>query len=287
MSQKNKASEIGLGQARRICGISAKRRLEFIAEGLPLIFRSAQSLIKASQTLTDFSREAEILERHAEEECAKILILIDIVRCPPKFVASRIGSMMKWFYDHLARSIYAEAQSWKPVSMTQLQEYVDDERQSHYLEGEYGEYIMPNWTLFWRESSLYADVSGNEEGELTWNSPIYDLPRFGAFDPASYRIADALDAFGVFTLAGLKIVNEVWGKVNFQGDQHWGISRALCDEMVERLYSAGLIVDRAAEGHVRTLVNGWQMPMYHVDFSRISVSLDELRERRDRNLPYC
>src|SRR5713101_5680762 len=135
MSETNRAADIGLGQARQICSMPAKRRFEFIAEGLPTIFRSAQSLIKASQTLSDFSREAEILEGHAQEECAKILILIDVVRCPPKRIASRIGPMMKWFYDHLARLIYADAQSWNAGSMVQLQAYVDEERKSHYLEG--------------------------------------------------------------------------------------------------------------------------------------------------------
>src|SRR5204862_8293730 len=127
----------------------------------------------------------------------------------------------------------------------------------HYLEGEYSEDILSNWSLFWRESSLYADVAGSEDGELTWSSPIYGLTRFGTFEPASYRIADALEAFGVFAPAGLNILNEVWSKVDFLGDCDWAISRTLYGEMVERLHSAGVLTERAGEDHARTLLNSW------------------------------
>ncbi len=144
MTEAKKSSDIGLGKAAIICNLPAEQRLEFIAEGLPILFESAKSLAEASQALEQFPREAEILERHCEEECAKSLILVDIIRCPKKKGAARVGPMMRWFYDHLARLIYAEAQSWKPVNAGQLQEYVDSHRASHYFEGEYGEYIVPN-----------------------------------------------------------------------------------------------------------------------------------------------
>ena len=281
-----KASEIGLRQAGQICMMDESRRLEFIAEGLPIIFSSAKSLIKASQTLTNFSREVEILEGHAQEECAKILILVDIVRCPPKVIASRIGPMIKWFYDHLARLIYAEAQPWKPASIKQLQEYVDTTRRSHYLEGAYSECIMPNWALFQRESFLYADVIGNEDADPIWSSPLQDWTRSGIDEPITYCIVDALEAFGIFSLPGLQILSQVWGKVDFAGDQDWGVSRTLFDELVDRLYVAKLITERAAEDHACILVNRWQMPMYRIDFSRIPVSLDELRQQREQDLPY-
>jgi hypothetical protein len=43
------------------------------------------------------------------------------VRCPPKLIAGHIGPMMGWFYNHLARLIYAEAQHWKPTNAEKLQ----------------------------------------------------------------------------------------------------------------------------------------------------------------------
>ena len=51
-------------------------------------------------------READLLRSLAEEESAKALILIDLVRCPKAIVNSRIGRSLHWFYDRLARLIY-------------------------------------------------------------------------------------------------------------------------------------------------------------------------------------
>ena len=84
MAETKKASDIGIGKAALICNMPPDQRLKFIAEGLPILFESAKSLAMASQALMRFPREAEILERHCEEECAKILILVDIIRCPKK-----------------------------------------------------------------------------------------------------------------------------------------------------------------------------------------------------------
>jgi hypothetical protein len=57
-----------------------------------------------------------VLKGFAEEEAAKILILVDAVRCPPKLISSKLKRIVGWFYDHLARLIYAEAVAWKPGS---------------------------------------------------------------------------------------------------------------------------------------------------------------------------
>lgn len=76
--------EIGLHQAKRLCQLPAPDRLALIAEGLPIILESAQGFWKASQQLSELPREANVLEGFAEEEAAKVLILMDVVRCPPK-----------------------------------------------------------------------------------------------------------------------------------------------------------------------------------------------------------
>ncbi|MEJ6785613.1 hypothetical protein [Aminobacter sp. Piv2-1] len=62
------------------------------------------------------------MEGFAEEEAAKALILMDIVRCPPALLAERMRPMLGWFYNHLARLIYAKAADCKPVDTTMLQE---------------------------------------------------------------------------------------------------------------------------------------------------------------------
>ena len=117
-------------------------RLELISDGLPIILESAQGFWIASEQLEACPREADVLETFAEEESAKILILMDIVRCPQGLIASKIGILVARFYDHLARLLYAEAQSWKPTDVSQLRNYIDEQRKAHYLEGLAGEYIL-------------------------------------------------------------------------------------------------------------------------------------------------
>jgi hypothetical protein len=101
-------NEIGLRQARKLCQMSSPERLAFIADGLPIILASAQGFWAASRQLADRPRERDVLEGFAREEAAKILILMDAVRCPPKLLSSRLGSILRSFYDHLARLIYAD-----------------------------------------------------------------------------------------------------------------------------------------------------------------------------------
>jgi len=288
MNDTRKSEDIGLRQGYRLCNMPADKRLKFIAEGLPVILESARSLYNASRALKDFPREAEILERQAEEESAKILILMDIIRCPAKVLPSRMGKMMKWFYDHLARLTYAEAQGWKPTDMNMLQDYVDNSRQSHYLEGEYGEYIVPNWTLFNRETAMYADVMCDEDADPAWCSPLRNTPPelFGRLEPVSYVIVEGLEAIGAFSDEGLRIVHEVWSRVEFIGEQDWSPSRELLQEMFVKLDAAKLVTDRVTESHVHNLRNNWQLPMYHIDFSPISVPLEKLRARREAQAPY-
>jgi hypothetical protein len=266
--------------------MSGEARRVFIATGLPILFDSAKSLLSASAMLTDSPREADILEHQAQEECAKALILVDLMRCPANLVAARTGPMMHWFYDHLARLIYSEAQHWRPVTAADLQNYIDDQRKSHYLEGEYGEYIMPNSALFRRESVLYADVTADEEGNLEWLSPQVKPTGLGHMNPMSFKIVDALSALGVFTPAGMKIMHDVWSATPIIPETRWEVTRDNYMPMAKALEAAGLFTERAADDHLNIIANYWQMPMYGMDFSQIDVPLEDLLAEQEAQYPY-
>jgi hypothetical protein len=130
-----KSADIGMKRGRTLANLPQAQQLDVIAEGLPILMKSADNLLEASKALDQYDRAATILGGHASEELAKVLILMDIVRCPPKLRGQRVGPMMGWFYDHLARLIYLDAQRWKPTDTRELQDYVDQHRKSHYLEG--------------------------------------------------------------------------------------------------------------------------------------------------------
>jgi hypothetical protein len=99
---KPKGPEIGLRQAKRLSELNPRERLEFIARGLPLILRSAAKFREAGDVIREnFGREAAVLDGFATEEAAKILILMDAVRCPPKLISSKLKSIVGSFYSHL------------------------------------------------------------------------------------------------------------------------------------------------------------------------------------------
>jgi len=281
MAEAKKSDDIGMKRRRVLPNLPQPKQLDVIAEGLPILMKSAGDLLSASKALGEHHRAATILEGHAMEEVAKVLILIDIVRCPQKLRPSRIGPMMTWFYDHFARLIYIDAQGWKPMNAKQLQEYVNDHRKSHYLEGAGGEYIMPNWTTWSRESMLYADIITHEDGEPIWNEPDARAPMFDYYEPLPWQVCRVLRDMGAFTRAGLDIVSSVWSQTEFVDDQGWDDTERLTSEMLLALDKAGLFTEAAREKQVDALYDRWQLPMYCIDFKRIEVPLAELQAERD------
>ena len=279
-----RAPKIGLRQAQRLCQMPQAERLEFIAEGLPIILGGAEGFWQAAGKLEENLREAVVLANQAKEEAAKVLILMDMVRCPTPLLATRIGEMVKWFYSHPARLIYAEAVYWRPMHVAQLREYVDNSRKSHDLDGAVGEYIVPNWAIFNRESSLYSDIAAYEGQGVEWNNPadrIYESS-FLNLPPMVLRLAEAMSLLGMFTLRGLEVTADIWGKTDFRDQEDPRDASALTQTLVERLISKGLPSDQAKQEHVELLYREWQLPMYNLDFELIPVLLKDLQDEQDR-----
>lgn len=272
---------IGLRQARRLSHMAHDERLAFIAKGLPIILESARGFWIASREIKDRSREANVLAGFAEEEAAKILILMDIVRCPRKIVSSKVGTMVGLFYDHLARLIYAEAVDWKPMHVAQLREYVDMQRKAHYLEGSVGEYIVPNWNVARRESQLYADIEAYEDEVPGWNAPSGTAYLFPSFVPSVMRLVEALSAVGVFTGPGVAATAEIFGQLEFKDAEHHGDEERLTEQLFTRLVAENLTTEAASQDHVGELYRTWQLPMYNLEFKMVDVPLEELERERD------
>lgn len=282
MSKKGTKITFGGRQAGALCNMSHASRLDFIAEGLPVVLRSARGFWLAAEGLENCPREATVLTGFAEEEAAKALILIDIVRCPASKASNRIGRIVKrTLYNHLARMIYAKAQAWQPCDLSELQRYVDNERQGHHLEGGMSEYIVPNWSLYERESTMYADIEVHEDGVPQWNDPnLWSGSRI-SLKPIALKLIEAIDSLGMFTRAGLQATSEIWGSVDFVGDEGSAEARDLTKQLFARLDSHGLITADASDEHLRLFFNYWQLPMYNVNFDKIDVPFENLEAQRD------
>ena len=91
------------------------RLFKEVSEGIPLIAQNAVSLDETAYRLYQEKefRASEIIRGFAEEEAAKVLILIDFVRCPlnPK----RRAETAKHFYSHVAKRMYAMTLQLSPA----------------------------------------------------------------------------------------------------------------------------------------------------------------------------
>ena len=261
------------------------KRLEFISAGLPLILDNAHRFWQASLQLKDKPREAGVLQGYAEEEAAKILILMDAVRCPSNLISTRMGHIASWFYNHLARLIYAEAVLWRPMNVLQLREYVDEYRKSHSLEGYVGEYIVPNLSVYERESRLYVDIACVDvDGTLAWDVPNFDTVPFRQLVSPALEVCEAMSSLGIFTTHGLKATSEIWGQTAFKDSESGADARSLVRRLIKRLIEKGLPSPTATQEHANRLFRDWQLPMYDFDFTQVSVPLEELRQAQDHIL---
>ena len=270
----------------RLCQLSEAKRFEFFSEGLPIILESAQGFWKAAQQLKDTSpREAAVLVGFAEEEAAKILILMDGARCPAKLVPGKLNVIIGWFYDHLARLIYAEAVGWKPSHLAELRSYVDHHRRTHSIEGYVGEYIVPNGPVDARERKLYADIEAYDDGTLAWSAPPTRVLRSSwstRSAPHALLVAEAMQQLGLFSVAGLKATSQIWGRVEFKDAANNHDGNRLMEALLERLIAEKLPLETAEQEHVSALYNDWQIPMCNLDLSPIVVSREELEAEQER-----
>lgn len=280
-----KSRHIGMRQIGSLTSLPPEQRWTILAQGLPLLLKSAEELYAASRAVKDQPRIREILEGHAAEEAAKILILLDFVRCP----LSRTEDaqlLLKRFYDHGSRLMYAQALAWRPTDVDELRRYVDRERRSHYLEGYAGEYILPNSQIFGREARLYADLVRNQDGSFVWNDPadLYSVERGWHSPPPALQVARALSKAGAFAVGGLAIVHRVWAVKPFVGPEHAMESDALIQRSLELLIEAALPHTDAEEHDVRTIYGYWQMPLYAIETRMLTVDLSELLAEQEREM---
>jgi len=277
--------EYGDRHAGLLCVMAPPARLDLLAEGFPILLDSAREFRRAATGLPGKSREARLLSALAEEEAARILILMDLVRCPARQAQRRVGRIVRHFYDPLARLIYADAQRWKPVHLAQLRAYVDHAREAHYLDGYSGDDVAPNWHRYSHGSAINADIALHPDGVVRWSRPGDAGSSGPALEPIALELAEAMNTAGMFDRRGLQAVSEIWDQVDFTGRQTPEDSSQLTRTLLQRL-DAERLVTKTVTGadlhlHLHLLLHDWQMPMYDLAFNEAVVAPGTLHEDRD------
>lgn len=203
--------------------------LRNVADGIDHLVKNIQRLDGAARRASKVGDEsiAALLGSFADEEAAKVLILIDAVRCPKSEGKARARTLKRWS-DHLWKGVYARACEWRPVDYSELASYISQEVQPFYLDGPRGvDWIFRNEIKSERERRIYVDlVQDTTEPGQGSSEPYWVTPDDLIFADASYRsltkyrtaicveVALSLHAQGISTERGLTHVAAIWQPID-------------------------------------------------------------------------
>ena len=283
---------------KELCKLADPDLFEEAAAGITRVLESVDELDAAARSLLEAgdrgrpsiygSFPPEVLRRLAEEEAAKALILLDAVRCPRANQQDRARTL-GYFYDHVAKGIYAEACGWRAIEYSAVAERVDRERVEHHLDGPNGvDFIFPNEVTWRRESALYVDYVRDDSdeggrGPCFWSSPE-KTPLVSNSTPAVIEVARALHEVGVTAASALAVVAEVWRSAKLRPETSVHELMYLNRRILETLHDRGLLAAAPDEVY-QFVVCRWPFPLWPLDLRVRKVEKQQLREDRRSGWP--
>ncbi len=277
-----------------LCQLSDANLFEEVATGIGHVVEVVGRLDPAAHKLSEAGdhHPARILGNLAEEEAAKVLILVDAVRCPRSKQAER-SRTLGYFYEHLAKGIYAKVCNWRPADFAEVERGVKRERVEYYLDGPNDvDWIFPNRITQQREDELYVgyvrDDSDEEgQGERYWvcprNDDLFD-DLFGYRTPPIIDVARALHRVGATAPAALTVVAEVWRAVEVRSEMGFDELERLNWRTLEALEELGLLAAAPGEFHA-VIRRRWPFPLWPLDLQVRKVKKERLREAQRRWSP--
>lgn len=265
---------------------SDNRLFEEIARGVDLIVANAESLESMAVRFVKLGehRAAGIARALAAEESAKVLILVDVVRCPPDEQANRARTL-RGFYRHLEKRIYTEACWWRSADFAEVKRAIDRERLPYYLDGPIGfDWILPNSARSTRELQMYVDYARDitsEVGARFWVSPLdHEHREYERHTPTSLVVARALHRIGMTTPEGLSIVAGIWRAFRPKPQTTFPQLSRVIDHTLACVIGRGL--GREADLHAQAVIQHWPFPLWSLDLTLSDdPKPDALRKERD------
>jgi AbiV family abortive infection protein len=279
-------------RARAIKDLSQLSDSDFIsavAGGIGLIRENAFRLSEDARILCEQERPQGhgALRSHAMEEAAKVLILLDAVRCPRQ-PASALSRHLGAFNEHLAKGIYAECQRGRPAHFSDVEEHINRLRREFYLDGPEGvDWIFRNSILDERERGLYVDYVETDEGHQ-WIEPfVYGgmVGRGHYSEKPVLSLVRALDDVGCLSEGALKVIATLWRPIAMTPEFAWNPElRTLNQQTLEAMDAKGLLRD-APPATYSKVIDEWLFPLYSLDLNKqIPVDKRDLRAVQDEYL---
>lgn len=273
-----------------LCQFDDQRLFEEIEEGISHLLENVERLDVGAGRLSaaNDNRSARILGSLAQEEAAKMFILIDTVRCPSNKPSEKKRTL-GYFYEHLAKGIYVALCSWSLETFAQVVNQVSKEREQFYLDGPNNfDWIFQNRITNEREFIQYVDFvcDDTEEtetspGERYWQSPpaasnitLYHTPRI-------ISLAKALHRIKATSACGLSIIARIWREFEPQSESSTSELIKMNALTVQTLKDNGLFSADAYEDRC-LICQRWMFPLWPLDLKKRDVKKSDLRQ--DRNV---
>ncbi|MDY6895129.1 MAG: hypothetical protein SVO01_06920 [Thermotogota bacterium] len=269
-----------------LCQINENDKREIISDGLNKIIENVFILLKSLERLSDEStvRGYRILENIIEEECSKYLILIDYLRIINNDENYR-SKLIKYFYNHFTRLLYAEYCSIRPATYREVKEYIEKRRDSLYTDGYFGvEYIFRNDLLQKREQQMYVDLV-EIEGENKWIGPdFYDQTSSYDYMISSsiIKLVLCMNECYFSDKNSLDIINNTWKKYEIKEDTHWKEIEYKNKETIDSIKENFEIEKENCCSYIK---KNWLFPLYQLDLSMKKINRKDLVERRENYNP--
>jgi AbiV family abortive infection protein len=263
----------------KLASLPEDKLMPILAEGLPLIAEHVAALTNSAEHQAGLSavRGANAIQVVATEEAGKYLVLLDAVRCARASQKIKARQLQR-FGDHLAKGIYAKVTDWSPATFGEILGYIDQLRQSHYLDGPSDmDWIFRNEIEAEREELLYIDYVETDEGDR-WVSPQQWRDSLGvSYTPDAIRLIAAMNRAGFAKPETLSIIVDVWDGFIPSADTHWQVVRNLNVRTLNRMSAAGIDIELE---DARMICDRWPFPLHHADLQLIRVDPEDLRRQQ-------
>ncbi|MFK0071894.1 hypothetical protein [Arthrobacter woluwensis] len=280
-------AEVGPRRLGAIVNMKGPERLDVIGEGLARLGERVATLAQSVERLENSGDPsgAAALNVVCTEEAAKVLILLDIARVPhPKVL---LNAACKYFYDHLARGIYARVHSGYPDHYGEIIRYVESLRVSHYLDGPTGaDWIFRNDLQRERDAALYVDYEEVEPGVFSWTGGD---PEYLVTNQTLTDLILAMRASGMLTPVGATVVADTWKGAKIEPETRWDICRDLNVAALNRLFEHDLqaVAPTARENFRakrltagRIVARRWTFPLLGLELTLENITKDEIERAR-------
>ncbi len=263
---------------------------ETLSEGIQLIVDNVTRLDKTARSLCQVGeyRASEVMRGHSDEEAAKVLLLIDYVRCPKEL--GKRAQLLNYFYNHVSKRVYAKACEYPRIaSFGEFNQWMYEESRPYYFDGpKQFDWIFPNDISTEREQALYVnyvDLSPDLAGfarSCEWIAP----PPDNLF-PSQHKASKCVSLItlllraGVLSAHGIAEIADVWRKFEPQSDTTRDELQVLIAKTLNRLAQSSCTLN---DEQAQFIISHWPFPLRpEMEITRqADGGINDLRQERKR-----